>query len=346
MPICIHCTAPVPYLYTVYQSAHNVRLEQCPTCLQFADLYVEHDALILVLDLILLKRGVYRHLLFNRGAPPRKAGAAPMHNASHETIDGAKGNAVNVQFEKDEWEREKMRRSLIARLGCALVTVDAFIRWSRLHPAAAIFPATRESPWTQEATIAFSPVWLGCFIETIAFHAGITLSSFLVLEGLKRCSSWSKRSSSKPPHESTTSSVREQLRYSHIPICLLYSSLTKFFLLFLLSIWGTASPTASADLVVSTPRYKHTITFDSPTLQLAWGVLDDDKLDREWVVRNVLGGMAAGFGLRVVLDCHPFFTTLIVLVGWVCKTVVANIANSWIGKDKMVGEAWLAYSIP
>lgn len=130
MPICIHCTAPVPYLYTVYQSAHNVRLEQCvrfsliviyatyrsrnshlnpqPTCLQFADLYVEHDALILVLDLILLKRGVYRHLLFNRGAPPRKAGAAPMHNASHETIDGAKGNAVNVQFEKDEWEREKV----------------------------------------------------------------------------------------------------------------------------------------------------------------------------------------------------------------------------------------------
>jgi hypothetical protein len=27
-------------------------------------------------------------------------------------------------------------------------------------------------------------------------------------------------------------------------------------------------------------------------------ILDDDVLDREWVVRNVLGGMAAGFGLR------------------------------------------------
>lgn len=169
---------------------------------------------------------------------------------------------------------------------------------------------------------------------------------------------------------SHTSPFFHTRRYSHIPICLLYSSLTKFFLLFLLSIWGTASPTASADLVMSTPRYKHTITFDSPTFQLAWGVLDDDKLDREWVVRNVLGGMAAGFGLRglfstlfhvcisctilfltddaqtVVLDCHPFFTTLIILVGWVCKTVVANIASSWIGKDKMVGEAWLAYSIP
>lgn len=30
----------------------------------------------------------------------------------------------------------------------------------------------------------------------------------------------------------------------------------------------------------------------------AFEVLDDDKIDREWVVRNVLGGMSAGFGLR------------------------------------------------
>jgi hypothetical protein len=33
---------------------------------------VEHDALVVALDLILLKPGVYRHLLFNRGMPPRK----------------------------------------------------------------------------------------------------------------------------------------------------------------------------------------------------------------------------------------------------------------------------------
>lgn len=26
--------------------------------------------------------------------------------------------------------------------------------------------------------------------------------------------------------------------------------------------------------------------------------MDDDKLDREWIVRNILGGMSAGFGLR------------------------------------------------
>lgn len=46
-------------------------LEQ-PSCHEFVDPYVEHDSLTLLLDLILLKRGVYRHLLFNRGAKPRR----------------------------------------------------------------------------------------------------------------------------------------------------------------------------------------------------------------------------------------------------------------------------------
>ena len=99
MPICTSCTHQTPYLYTVYESAYNLRLEQCvsalralckpsspstltltravpqPACGAFADPYVEHDTLTLLIDLILLKRDVYRHLLFNRGLGERKAGA-------------------------------------------------------------------------------------------------------------------------------------------------------------------------------------------------------------------------------------------------------------------------------
>jgi hypothetical protein len=103
-------------------------------------------------------------------------------------------------------------------------------------------------------------------------------------------------------------------------------------------------------------------------------MLDDDKLDREWIVRNVLGGMSAGFGLRgryllapfcsffsvsfrfsladssfpllVILDIYPLFTTFIILVGWLAKTVVATLLSSWVGGDENTGEAWLAYSIP
>jgi len=95
MPICTTCTHSISHLYTVYESAYNLRLEQCvrthtlsrvsiasanpwyqTECHSFADPYVEHDTLTLALDLILLKRGVYRHLLYNRGSEPRKAGSA------------------------------------------------------------------------------------------------------------------------------------------------------------------------------------------------------------------------------------------------------------------------------
>ena len=48
----------------------------------------------------------------------------------------------------------------------------------------------------------------------------------------------------------------------------------------------------------------------------------------------------------VILDCHPIFTTIIILVGWVVKTAVASLVNGWVGRDEKTGEAWLAYSIP
>ena len=93
--------------------------------------------------------------------------------------------------------------------------------------------------------------------------------------------------------------------------------------------------------------------------------LDDDKLDREWIVRNILGGMSAGFGLRgkfsclnftmhnymlpffvVILGIHPFFTTIMILAGWIVKTFVATLVSKWVsGNDSRTGEAWLAYSI-
>ena len=79
-------------------------------------------------------------------------------------------------------------------------------------------------------------------------------------------------------------------RYSHIPLTLLYSSLTKLFLLFLLAIWRPAPIEPSIALPTSTEWH--------PLVSQALALLDEDRLDREWIVRNVLGGMSAGFGLR------------------------------------------------
>jgi hypothetical protein len=50
--------------------------------------------------------------------------------------------------------------------------------------------------------------------------------------------------------------------------------------------------------------------------------------------------------LAVVLDCHPVFTTIVILVGWLAKTVVAGLLKNWVGGDEHNGEKWMAYSIP
>ena len=61
---CVECGAPVKSLYTKY-SKDNVRLTQCGNCKKFADKYVEHDYVLIFIDLVLIKPQADRHLLFN-----------------------------------------------------------------------------------------------------------------------------------------------------------------------------------------------------------------------------------------------------------------------------------------
>ncbi|KIY01051.1 uncharacterized protein Z520_03717 [Fonsecaea multimorphosa CBS 102226] len=104
MPICITCSTPVKELYTVYSKADDrtlgkgVRLTQCPNCKRFADKYVEHDFVVLFIDLVLIKPQVYRHLLFNR------------LGRSDDKFDPS-----------------------ILRLGTLLVLFDVYITWARIE---------------------------------------------------------------------------------------------------------------------------------------------------------------------------------------------------------------------
>ncbi|KAF9460332.1 Arv1-like family-domain-containing protein [Collybia nuda] len=324
MPICTTCTYFTPYLYTVYQSANNLRLEQCSKCQSFADPYVEHDSLTLLLDLILLKRGVYRHLLYNRGTEPRRA----LGGGGDQKENGATSTEVlNSNREKERWLH-------ILKLGGTLVLLDAFIRWSYLNPD----QPTGISPWTKNTFDSIFRVFLGCFAETLAFHSSIMATCWVVQTFIE----WAQklRQRGAPQLESD---IKREFRFSLIPLTLFYSSLTKLFLLFLLTIWRpTSTPTQNP----TTPSLWDGTMTPSQYLTRAYEILDDDKIDREWVIRNVLGGMSAGFGLRVILDTHPIFTSIIILVGWKLKTVVSGLVSSWVGGDDMAREAWRAYSIP
>jgi len=323
MPICIFCTHSISYLYTVYESEYNLRLEQCPQCHEFVDPYVEHNALTILLDLILLKRGVFRHLLYNRGTKPRRLVQIS------ESKQGTKQS--RVVSTRDRW-------LLIFRLGSALTFLDAFIRWSYLNPT-----ATNVTPWTKEGISSFCRVFLGTVAETISFHGGIIVAGCLLMKVTDILKSIFY---SNP---SPISSIRREFRFSLISLSLFYSSLTKLFLLLLLTIWLPA-PTSTI------PKPENPLPEWTKHLQWAHSngnllthvleILDDDKLDREWIVRNILGGMSAGFGLRVILDIHPLFTTIMILAGWTAKTAVVILMSRWVsGNDSRTGEAWLAYSI-
>ena len=69
-------------------------------------------------------------------------------------------------------------------------------------------------------------------------------------------------------------------------------------LLAVLSVW---EPQVQKDIHPTAYVYK--MPLDSPFLHL----LDDDVLDRTWLVRNLLGGMSAGFGLRGVFHTCSLF---------------------------------------
>lgn len=323
MPICTTCTHSTEYLYTTYESEHNLRLEQCSNCKVFVDPYVEFDALTLFIDLILLKRGVYRHLLYNRGTAPRRV------------VGQAKGGGNSVRLVRPDVEREKRRWQILSQMGPGLIFLDAFIRWSHLNPG----PPGDSRIWTSDMVEPFSLVLAGTTAETLAFHLGVMLACYCVLKLVDLYRSW--RHPTRP-----ISAVRQQFQLSLIPLTLFYSSLTKYFLLLLLTVW---MPVSRSRVPPSDPLpgWATNILPDNELARTAVTILDDDKLDREWVVRNVLGGMSAGFGLRVILDdIHPFFTTAIIVFGWAAKTFVAQVVSGWIGVDEALKQAWLAYSIP
>jgi hypothetical protein len=83
-------------------------------CHSFVDPYVEHDTLTLLLDLILLKRGVYRHLLYNRGAKPRRE-----ITDSKTKSEAELANVTHTSY------LSRARRIWTLKLGAGLIILDA-----------------------------------------------------------------------------------------------------------------------------------------------------------------------------------------------------------------------------
>lgn len=70
MPICIECRHPVKTLWREgagdKSGGHNIRLTVCKNCGRFCDKYVEHDFVVLFIDLVLIKPQVLLKLQSSR----------------------------------------------------------------------------------------------------------------------------------------------------------------------------------------------------------------------------------------------------------------------------------------
>ena len=74
--VCVECGNSVPSLYTSYTTptnqpttptkSDNICLSKCPQCHHFCDSYIEHDSVLVFIDMLLHKPAVYRHLIINR----------------------------------------------------------------------------------------------------------------------------------------------------------------------------------------------------------------------------------------------------------------------------------------
>jgi hypothetical protein len=75
MPICIECRHPVKTLWREgggdKSGGHNIRLTVCKNCGRFCDKYVEHDFVVLFIDLVLIKPQVRRDPALNSGMTSR-----------------------------------------------------------------------------------------------------------------------------------------------------------------------------------------------------------------------------------------------------------------------------------
>ncbi|KAL9019701.1 MAG: hypothetical protein Q9185_003039 [Variospora sp. 1 TL-2023] len=115
----------------------DVRLTQCPRCKRFADKYVEHDYVVLFIDLVLVKPQVYRHLLFNR-----------------------------LGRNDDELDPS------ITRLGTLLLLFDVYLTWSRIETLQPQLTSTSPIPHLP-ILLQYAFYLLLCALTTAAQHLTI-----------------------------------------------------------------------------------------------------------------------------------------------------------------------------
>ncbi|KAF1828522.1 Arv1-domain-containing protein [Decorospora gaudefroyi] len=326
MPICISCRTPVRTLYTTYSKADDrslgkgVRLTQCPVCKKFADKYVEHDFVVLFIDLVLIKPEVYRHLLFNRLEG-----------------DGGKEKGLDRESNDQLKQKNKNQRSIL-RLGILLLLFDVYLTWARIeklplpptspfHPSSSRTPSPPLlTPHTNAKALQSQPLGTQYLfflalvsLCTLAFHLPIRLLCSLDIAPATRPTPAS-------PSPLTRTLWRHAIPYfphpTRISTALLVSSCTKLFPI-LLIVWDydlPSSATAVSWAVIVNNVAALEILMDCGYVRagtlvgvaaacrgmLGWALLRAAGLGTGWEGWTVAGAVGELVGTVAIPICPPF----------------------------------------
>lgn len=142
---CIVCFRDVDELLKVYGAGHVV-LSKCPRCQSVADMYVEHNSMLVFIDMLLHKRAVYRHLLFNGSFQPPG-------------VTGKKRSVLQSTF----------------NFAVVLILFEVYIKWHILEQVYMSSPHllddTVYTRWPIAAQYVYVLVY--CTLEFICFRLGI-----------------------------------------------------------------------------------------------------------------------------------------------------------------------------
>ncbi|TXT12968.1 hypothetical protein VHUM_01369 [Vanrija humicola] len=254
-------------------------------CGAFIDPLIEAPVLLLLLDLVLLKPGVFLHLLFNRASAPLDAGGG--------VGAGAGGAAGTAEPQPAHLPYRARVRHDLAVLGAATLAADA--------PAGFADTAARVL-LTLVATA----------LELAAQHAATLALALAILYAR----GWWPRAAGEATRDGRQRSFVPEL----VPLVLLYTALFPLLLQLALSIWYAPPSVLPERVVAALPSaVAEGIKAAEDSVLAAWS-----GANRVWAGTRLLGGMSAGFGLRVLLPTRPWETTSIVIFGWVAAFLVSQ----------------------
>ncbi|WFD25987.1 sterol homeostasis protein [Malassezia nana] len=283
MPVCVYCARPVPALVARFGSGH-IALARCAAgCGRIADPYLEYGHAILVIDLILIKPRVYRHLLYNI-APIQQ------HALRHTSYT--------------------LPLHVHARRLVALVLVESYLAWFTLcvhpwamEPTSAWTSSAYGRSWLPAPLIGAARVACATFLHMLALHATVVIAGRLV-QGV-----W---------HRYRGANAYPYLYPWYLPsVAMLYASLSTELLLVIRLVWDSRMPADRR--ATAQPSLLAPLQGIAPYVP---GWLASGPWHTDLFIRHILGGMSAGVALAATWPIPPLISALVALLGFAVQAHV------------------------